>query len=161
MGWPPTQLPAFTLLELLVVIAIAAMILALLLPSVQRAREAARRLSCANNLKQLGIGLHAYHTNHGLLPPGLISSSWPPTTLPPHQNTPWLPMLLPELGQQALYNNYNFAIGFVGFRRQGLAVNHTVHMSRLAVMLCPSDTSKLQRRTFSSYPRQKGNYAVN
>jgi prepilin-type N-terminal cleavage/methylation domain-containing protein/prepilin-type processing-associated H-X9-DG protein len=66
----------FTLIELLVVIAIIAVLIALLLPAVQSAREAARRIQCTNNLKQMGLGIHNYHSTHNAFPPGRMSPDW-------------------------------------------------------------------------------------
>ena len=91
---------AFTLIELLVVIAIIAVLIALLLPAVQAAREAARRIQCTNNLKQLNLALHNYHDTAGSLPyAGGFS---------PHKGWGWLPMLLPHIEQTPLYNTVNF-----------------------------------------------------
>jgi len=86
----------FTLVELLVVIAIIGMLIALLLPAVQAAREAARRMSCTNNLKQLGLAIHNYHDTHNALPPGIIAE-W---------NSTMFPMLYPFIEQTAIYDLY-------------------------------------------------------
>ncbi len=85
---------AFTLIELLVVIAIIAILIALLLPAVQQAREAARRSTCKNNLKQIGLALHNYHETHRVFPPGMINDhGWLSTTF-----------ILPFMDQGPLYN---------------------------------------------------------
>ena len=113
----------FTLIELLVVIAIIAMLIALLLPAVQRAREAARRSACQNNLKQIGLALHNYHDTHRVLPPGQINNSYLTDAVGRYANpiearllqlrgqnnlgyhgTSWMLHILPMLDQAPLYS---------------------------------------------------------
>jgi len=143
----------FTLIELLIVIGIIVLLVAIALPAMQFAREAARRAECANKLKQFGVAFHAYHSDYGTLPPGHIQYRWPPTTLPPNQRTPWLPMLLAHLGEEALHNAYNFDLGLVGHNVEGLKANHTVQLTRLEIMLCPSDSVSTQLDTAWGPPR--------
>src|SRR5207237_1675079 len=93
---------AFTLVELLVVIAIIGVLVALLLPAVQQAREAARRMTCTNNLKQIGIALHNHHDVKLTFPPGGMNTG--------HNGTPvyttWTVEILPFMEQQALFQQY-------------------------------------------------------
>ena len=98
---------AFTLIELLVVIAIIAILIALLLPAVQQAREAARRSSCKNNMKQLGLALHNYMDVFQQVPPQGIYAHWDGTVNQPRHHT-WISQLLPYMDQAPLYNQINF-----------------------------------------------------
>src|SRR4051794_21838464 len=132
----------FTLIELLVVIAIIAVLIALLLPAVQAAREAARRAQCVNNLKQLGLAIHNYHSSVGVFPPGIVTTqdgnfsgnglgTW----------TTWSPqaMLLPYLEQTPLYNAANFSWACCFDGPDADAINSTVYLTRIGSFLCPSD----------------------
>jgi prepilin-type processing-associated H-X9-DG protein len=127
------------LIELLVVIAIIAVLIALLLPAVQAAREAARRIQCVNNLKQLGLALHNYHASKGAFPNGYPSwNGWGPMV-----------MILAELEQQNLFNAINFASPYhanSASSRGGSGtppVNTTAGYARINTILCPSDFDRL------------------
>jgi prepilin-type N-terminal cleavage/methylation domain-containing protein len=97
---------AFTLVELLVVITIIGILIALLLPAVQSAREAARRAQCTNQLKQIGLALHHYHDAQSAFPPDAI---WVGTSAPRERNFTWIALLLPQMELGALHDEINFS----------------------------------------------------
>ena len=136
---PRRRNAAFTLVELLVVIAIIGVLVALLLPAIQAAREAARRSSCSNNLKQIGLGLHNYHDTHGVFPPGHMI--WNPNTPPGHGLTGsmrlmgWQVHLLPFIEQGSIYDQYNFS-GSVPINQPD---NMRLHWTWIETYLCPSN----------------------
>src|SRR5215211_264920 len=125
----------FTLIELLVVIAIIGVLIALLLPAVQQAREAARRAQCTNNLKQLGLALHNYHDSQRVFPPGRGYSCCASGTTSTGCHSPQM-MLLPYLEQESSTAAYNFE--YTG--GDGLLPNYTVNISVIGSFLCPSDS---------------------
>src|SRR5271170_7332311 len=101
----------FTLIELLVVIAIIAVLIALLLPAVQAAREAARRAQCTNNLKQIGIALHNYHTAINSFPPGYLSLMDPVTYDNDGPGWGWASFAMNQMEGSPVYNSINFVLG--------------------------------------------------
>ncbi|HEY3964667.1 MAG TPA: DUF1559 domain-containing protein [Planctomycetaceae bacterium] len=122
----------FTLIELLVVIAIIAVLVALLLPAVQQAREAARRASCKNNLKQIGLALQNYHGSMNVFPPGYVTYVTVTSTV----TTPgwgWPAMILPYIDQANVYNQINFSLPVES------PVNAVATESLIPAFLCASD----------------------
>ncbi len=172
---------AFTLVELLVVITIIGILISLLLPAVQSARESARRTQCANNIKQLGLALNAYHAAMGKFPPSSVwrnSSGALDVTQVSNYSCAyenWVILILPQLDQQ----NLRQAFGTVTSPYTGLAkissstASQAAVGTNLAVMLCPSDTynrtqfiastspTNLASSIGGSYPWARGNYGAN
>jgi prepilin-type N-terminal cleavage/methylation domain-containing protein/prepilin-type processing-associated H-X9-DG protein len=126
---------AFTLIELLVVIAIISVLIALLLPAVQAAREAARRIQCTNNLKQLGLAIHNYISAMGVMPPGRFN------THIAGQGNCWgaYSQLLPQMDQTAIFNSFNFSLAPDSLADS--AANSTGFQTFLTTLICPSDSS--------------------
>jgi len=172
----------FTMVELLVVMLVIGLLMALLLPAVQSSREAARRLQCKNNLKQLGVALHNYHDAHQLLPPanvwvgkgepygaGLlpigtfdrVAMGISPSMEPDRLHANWAILLLPYLDQIPLFESFDL--------HQPIDddVNKAARSTNLAVMKCPSDSyneSPYERALLNGtggHTYARGNYALN
>jgi len=135
----------FTLVELLVVIAIIAVLIALLLPAVQNAREAANRAQCQNNLKQLGLGLQNYHEIHRCFPPAYAASGF-------NSGPGWGTFLLPFIEQEALALQVPPGVPFWG-GAQAVSTGLDGGQTPLSIFRCPSDTGPMLN------PYQ-GNFAV-
>jgi prepilin-type N-terminal cleavage/methylation domain-containing protein/prepilin-type processing-associated H-X9-DG protein len=160
----------FTLIELLVVIAIIAVLIALLLPAVQSAREAARRVQCTNNLKQLGLAMHNYHSAIGTFPIGVMgylsptyaasprgtgNGNYPDGTPVGNHRRTWAFLILPYIEQGSMANAVNYSLPF---NPPTGAANNTISESLIPTFACPSDPTVSQ---IDQNNRREGNYVVN
>lgn len=118
----------FTLVELLVTIAIIGVLIALVLPAVQQAREAARRMQCSNNLKQIGLALHNYESQWSMFP----TSTRPISPQPGPRQAATITRILPFLEQSSLYQQYNFSVNWFD------VPNSPLIQTQLVVFQCPS-----------------------
>jgi prepilin-type N-terminal cleavage/methylation domain-containing protein/prepilin-type processing-associated H-X9-DG protein len=139
---------AFTLVELLVVIAIIGVLVALLLPAVQQAREAARRMSCQNNLKQIGVALHNHHDVKLTFPPGALNTGQNGTPV----YTTWAVEILPFLEQQPLFQQYNQTLVNTA------SANRIVGQQRMVPYECPSDPVRNKLEPPASGPDTSNNW---
>jgi prepilin-type N-terminal cleavage/methylation domain-containing protein/prepilin-type processing-associated H-X9-DG protein len=136
-----TRSRGFTLIELLVAIAIIAVLIALLLPAVQAAREAARRVQCVNNLKQIGLALHNYIDSNQCVPPAAIDTRVIATgTTIANGGFGPLARMLPFLEQTTVYNAANFSVDVIN-GAAGMYTNSTAIFTRIDGFLCPSDVA--------------------
>jgi prepilin-type N-terminal cleavage/methylation domain-containing protein/prepilin-type processing-associated H-X9-DG protein len=155
--------PAFTLVELLVVIAIIGVLVALLLPAVQAARESARRMRCQNNLKQIGVALHNYEQAHKRFPPGIIQQQADPqfaagataaNTINDTESWAWGAFLLPYVEQGALYEQAGIG--------RGELLQNVVPLANTSIPVyrCPSDGNAPKVRTGVGFTVRFGPWAL-
>lgn len=145
----------FTLIELLVVITIIGILIGLLLPAVQQIREAANRMSCQNNIKQLALACHNYATTHDKLPP---SVQWDAGEAPDRSDkfrANWVVLILPQLEQQAVHDSFNFD------RHLSHSDNLLPRSTQLPVMICPTDYGHDVPFGLDGGSWARGNYAAN
>ena len=155
---------AFTLIELLVVIAIIAVLIALPLPAVQQAREAARRTQCKNNLKQLGLALHGYHDTNLRFPAAMYWSNFPGGGLVNPTNSgginqmgpSWMVAILPQIEQGPLFQTTNFSAAISD------NTNANIVKQQIPGYLCPSDPYANAGNKLTRFGNQwaRGNYAA-
>jgi len=159
----PRAVRGFTLVELLVVIAIIGVLVALLLPAVQSARESARRMQCSNNMRQIGLGLHGFHDTNGCLPAAAITSSTKPPgvkfNVPNNKNHGWAIFIYPYIEQKPAFDQYKFDSNWYD------SANTLVREQYVTTFICPSSPTprRLDSSTTSSvaWRAAAADYGVN
>ncbi|MGL4465440.1 MAG: DUF1559 domain-containing protein [Planctomycetia bacterium] len=141
----------FTLIEVIIVIGLIGLLLALILPAVSMAREAANRASCASNLKQFGVAINSYVAVHGFYPTPHMASSFSHGSFSSGNNCSAHAFLLPHLGYADVFDAVNFDFAVVEEPSHALALNATARNFRIGLFLCPSD----------SHPWALNNYRTN
>jgi prepilin-type N-terminal cleavage/methylation domain-containing protein/prepilin-type processing-associated H-X9-DG protein len=136
---------ALTLIELLVVIAIIGVLIGLLLPAVQKVREAANRMMCSNNLKQLGLALHTFHDTHKKFPPGNVTGPFPEAGVTNPVEHGWAPYILPFIDQKPLLDLYRWDLPMYDPGNQKVAAQ------KLPIFQCPSAPEQDRFMTFGAF----------
>ena len=134
-GLPPKsrRRAGFSIIELLAVIFVIAMILSLMLPALLSGREAARRVSCVNNLRQISLALQNYIEEMGVLPPGVVNTAGPVPNRPEDYQIGWLVQILPMMEQQYMYSAFDSSLSVFA------PENTTVSRVRISTYLCPNE----------------------
>lgn len=149
----PGKGKAFTMIEILVTVSVIGVLIGLLVPAVQSAREAARRVQCVANLKQLGVALHSYYSVHNMFPPSQLftTKKFSVNFMSEHV------FILPYIEETNLYNNAN--LGFANSESPGYPStdNHTVRHTKIATFLCPSEPSN---QCLNSYRFNRGCFGM-
>jgi len=145
----------FTLIELLVVIAIIAVLIAMLLPAVQKVREAGNRMACKNNLKQIGLALHMYHDTHQFFPPGKTTKF--PIGSATNADHGWAVFTLPYLEQDNLHRLYRFDKNWSSVENRPVRTKHVVTFQCPSASTNRTDTTSSEGST--TYPVACGDYA--